>query len=85
MRDVRTKLSVRPTYKMVDTCAAEFEAFTPYFYSSYDAEDEEIDTEKQKVLILGSGSKEYEQKKCYFYLFYYLKIKHFNQKTSYIF
>jgi carbamoyl-phosphate synthase large subunit len=55
VRDMRSKFSVFPTYKMVDTCAAEFEAFTPYFYSCYDSEDEKIDTGKQKVLILGSG------------------------------
>jgi carbamoyl-phosphate synthase large subunit len=56
--DVRQKSrewSVLPTYKMVDTCAAEFESFTPYFYSSYDREDEVIESDRQKVLILGSG------------------------------
>jgi carbamoyl-phosphate synthase large subunit len=47
--------SVLPTFKMVDTCAAEFESFTPYFYSSYDREDEVIESDRQKVLILGSG------------------------------
>ncbi len=44
-----------PVYKMVDTCAAEFEAFTPYLYSSYEWEDELPPTEEPKVMILGSG------------------------------
>ena len=44
-----------PTYKMVDTCAAEFPATTPYFYSTWETEDEVTRTEKPKVLILGSG------------------------------
>ena len=51
----RRELGILPTYKMVDTCAAEFEASTPYFYSCYDEEDETVPTEKQKVMILGSG------------------------------
>ena len=55
VRAQRRKAGINPTYKMVDTCAAEFEASTPYFYSSYDAEDETISTDKPKVLILGSG------------------------------
>ncbi|GEP95297.1 carbamoyl-phosphate synthase large subunit [Chitinophaga cymbidii] len=43
------------TYKMVDTCSAEFEAKTPYFYSAFDTENESIPTEKKKVIVLGSG------------------------------
>ena len=44
-----------PTYKIVDTCAGEFEAFTPYYYSTYEEEDESIVTTNKKVMILGSG------------------------------
>ncbi|MCB0552001.1 MAG: carbamoyl-phosphate synthase large subunit [Phaeodactylibacter sp.] len=53
---VRKKLNIRRTYKMVDTCAAEFEAQTPYFYSTFDQENESIPTsDKKKVIVLGSG------------------------------
>ncbi len=55
IRSFRKKHKILPAYKMVDTCAAEFEACTPYFYSSYDREDETICTNREKVLILGSG------------------------------
>ncbi len=55
IRNLRKRHKILPAYKMVDTCAAEFEAFTPYFYSSYDREDETIVTDREKVLILGSG------------------------------
>ena len=51
----RKKLGIRRTYKMVDTCAAEFEAKTPYFYSAFDTENESIPSNKKKVVILGSG------------------------------
>ena len=52
----RKKLGIRRTYKMVDTCAAEFEAQTPYFYSTFDHENESIPTEgKKKIIVLGSG------------------------------
>jgi len=46
---------VRPVYKRVDTCAAEFESFTPYLYSTYEEEDEATPTDRKKVIILGSG------------------------------
>jgi carbamoyl-phosphate synthase large subunit len=46
---------LRPVFKLVDTCAAEFESFTPYLYSSYDEEDEAPPTSRRKVIILGSG------------------------------
>jgi carbamoyl-phosphate synthase large subunit len=49
------KITGTPTYKMVDTCAAEFPASTPYFYSTWDTESEIIPDTKQKVLIIGSG------------------------------
>ncbi len=55
VRARRVALGVLPTYKTVDTCAAEFEAYTPYFYSTYEDEDEVTPTEREKVLILGSG------------------------------
>ncbi|MCB9265101.1 MAG: carbamoyl-phosphate synthase large subunit [Lewinellaceae bacterium] len=51
----RKKLGIRRTYKMVDTCAAEFEAQTPYFYSAFDRENESIPSEKKKIVVLGSG------------------------------
>ncbi|WP_047488119.1 carbamoyl-phosphate synthase large subunit [Terriglobus sp. TAA 43] len=52
---LREKHGIQPVYKLVDTCAAEFESFTPYFYSCYDEEDEAIPTAKKKIIILGSG------------------------------
>lgn len=52
----RFELDIRRTYKMVDTCAAEFEAKTPYFYSTFDGENESIPTtDKKKIVVLGSG------------------------------
>ena len=51
----RKKLGIRRTYKMVDTCAAEFEAQTPYFYSTFDEENESIPSDKKKIVILGAG------------------------------
>ncbi|MCX6672252.1 MAG: carbamoyl-phosphate synthase large subunit [Methanothrix sp.] len=53
--DMRISQGIIPTYKMVDTCAAEFEAKTPYYYSTYDTQCELVPTERKKVLILGSG------------------------------
>jgi carbamoyl-phosphate synthase large subunit len=55
IRLLRENLQLRPVYKMVDTCAAEFEAVTPYFYSAYETEDEAQDPEGGSVLVLGSG------------------------------
>jgi carbamoyl-phosphate synthase large subunit len=55
MRDLRIELGVRPVYKTVDTCAAEFAARTPYHYSSYDEETEVVPSDRDKVIILGSG------------------------------
>ncbi|MGC4813526.1 carbamoyl-phosphate synthase large subunit [Micromonospora sp. DT228] len=55
VRTLRHRLDVRPVYKTVDTCAAEFEATTPYHYSSYDLETEVVPSDRPKVLILGSG------------------------------
>ena len=55
VRDFRIKNNLVPCFKMVDTCAAEFEAFTPYLYSTYQSEDESNPTKKKKIVILGSG------------------------------
>jgi carbamoyl-phosphate synthase large subunit len=51
----RARYGVSPVFKRVDTCAAEFESFTPYMYSTYEEEDESEPTQKQKIMILGSG------------------------------
>ena len=55
VREIRHAWGVRPVFKTVDTCAAEFEATTPYHYSSYDEEDELQPSDREKVIILGSG------------------------------
>ena len=51
----RDELGLRPVYKRVDTCAAEFESFTPYMYSTYEEEDESNPSNAEKIIILGSG------------------------------
>jgi carbamoyl-phosphate synthase large subunit len=55
LRERRKALGILPTFKLVDTCAAEFEAYTPYYYSTYESEDEVRPSEKKKVMILGGG------------------------------
>jgi len=56
VRELRFKNKIFPFYKMVDTCAAEFEAVTPYYYSTYHAEEDEVETTvNRKVIVLGSG------------------------------
>ncbi|OPY57888.1 MAG: Carbamoyl-phosphate synthase large chain [Pelotomaculum sp. PtaU1.Bin035] len=55
VRALREKYGIIPTYKVVDTCAAEFEATTPYYYSTYEDEDEVAVSGRSKVLVLGSG------------------------------
>lgn len=57
IRQMRKVWDIRPVYKMVDTCAAEFEAETPYFYSTYEpnGENESLPSERPKVIVLGSG------------------------------
>jgi carbamoyl-phosphate synthase large subunit len=55
IRAERKKAGIIPTYRLVDTCAAEFEAYTPYFYSTYGDENEARETEKKKIIILGGG------------------------------
>lgn len=56
VREIRKNYKVQPYYKMVDTCAAEFEAVTPYYYSTYSAQEDEVEvTPRRKVIVLGSG------------------------------
>lgn len=55
VRMIRENLGIKPTFKMVDTCAAEFEAKTPYYYSTFDDEDEAVASDRKKVMILGGG------------------------------
>lgn len=52
---LRQQHQIQPVYKMVDTCAAEFESTTPYFYGTYEEENESIVTDKEKIIVLGSG------------------------------
>ncbi|WP_068672455.1 carbamoyl-phosphate synthase large subunit [Oceanobacillus sp. Castelsardo] len=53
--EFRVQEKITPVYKMVDTCAAEFESETPYFYSTYEEENESIVSDRKKILVLGSG------------------------------
>lgn len=53
--ELREKYPIKPVYKIVDTCAGEFEAVTPYFYSTYEEKDDVIVSDKKKVLVIGSG------------------------------
>jgi carbamoyl-phosphate synthase large subunit len=55
VRAERKEKGIIPTYRLVDTCAAEFEAYTPYFYSTYGDENEARETDKKKIIILGGG------------------------------
>ncbi len=55
IRKMRVDWKIRPVYKTVDTCAAEFDAGTPYFYSTYEQEDEAHPSDKNKVIVIGSG------------------------------
>jgi carbamoyl-phosphate synthase large subunit len=55
IRAIRKQLGIEAVFKLVDTCAAEFKAYTPYFYSTYEEEDETIPSQKKKVMILGGG------------------------------
>ena len=55
IRDFRFKNHIIPVYKTVDTCAAEFEASTPYHYSTYEKFNESISSEREKIIILGGG------------------------------
>lgn len=53
--DLRKQHGILPVYKMIDTCASEFESYIPYFYSTYEEENESIVSDKKKVVVLGSG------------------------------
>ncbi|MFH1753085.1 MAG: carbamoyl-phosphate synthase large subunit [Candidatus Omnitrophota bacterium] len=55
VRKLRKRHAIEPTYKLVDTCAAEFEAYTPYYYSTYETEDETRRSDRKKIMILGGG------------------------------
>ena len=55
IRTARKKHSIQASFKLVDTCAAEFEAYTPYYYSTYEEEDESERTDQKKIMILGGG------------------------------
>ena len=55
VRNLRASWDIRPVYKMVDTCAAEFEAVTPYYYSTYEQENEALPLEGPKAIVVGSG------------------------------
>ncbi len=55
IRNLRKKLKILPVYKLVDTCAAEFESYTPYYYSTYEQENEAIISDRKKIVILGGG------------------------------
>ena len=55
VRDLRRKQNIRPVYKMIDTCASEFESYVPYFYSCYEEENESVVSDRPKVIVLGSG------------------------------
>ncbi len=53
--NLRRKNNITPVYKMIDTCASEFKSYVPYFYSTYEDENESIVTDKRKIIVLGSG------------------------------
>ena len=55
IRQLRIELGLEPAYKLVDTCAAEFESYTPYYYSTYEQEDESSRSARKKIMILGGG------------------------------
>ena len=53
--EMRRRCNIYPVYKMIDTCASEFESYVPYFYSTYEDENESVVSDKRKVIVLGSG------------------------------
>ena len=55
VRQLRKLYDIRPSYKMIDTCASEFESYVPYFYSTYEDENESIVSQNKKIIVLGSG------------------------------
>ena len=52
---IRKEHKIYPVYKMIDTCSSEFESYVPYFYSSYEEENESIISKKKKIIVLGAG------------------------------
>ncbi|MBO5550384.1 MAG: carbamoyl-phosphate synthase large subunit, partial [Lachnospiraceae bacterium] len=55
IRRLRSSWGIRPVYKMIDTCASEFESYVPYFYSTYEDENESVVSDSKKIIVLGSG------------------------------
>ena len=55
IRKLRAEYDIYPVYKMIDTCAGEFESYVPYFYSTYEDENESVVSDKEKIIVLGSG------------------------------
>ena len=55
IHDLRAEKGIFPVYKMIDTCASEFESYVPYFYSTYEEENESVVSSKKKIIVLGSG------------------------------
>ena len=53
--DIRSRNKIMPVYKMIDTCASEFKSYVPYFYSTYEEENESVVTDNRKIIVLGSG------------------------------
>ena len=53
--DLRAREGIRPVYKMIDTCASEFASYVPYFYSTYETENESLVSDRRKIIVLGSG------------------------------
>ena len=53
--EMRQRCAIRPVYKMIDTCASEFDSYIPYFYSTYEEENESVVSDKKKIIVLGSG------------------------------
>ena len=52
---LRKENGILPVYKMIDTCASEFDSYVPYFYSTYEEENESVVSDKKKIIVLGSG------------------------------
>ena len=52
---LRAKENIFPVYKMIDTCASEFDSYVPYFYSTYEDENESVVSDREKIVVLGSG------------------------------
>ena len=55
VNDIRKREGIVPVYKMIDTCASEFASYVPYFYSTYESENESLISDRRKIIVLGSG------------------------------